>query len=367
MMTHLSYWKSKLWRQRLATQLLRTNEAIARGEIVFHQAVTAQTIKRRQPQSFGNQQVSFEAHPETKFVAAGVYELTVALVDLRSGWVYTAKGELLLESTWYTGYPDDVADQKINVARFPQPLDGNILSLVSDFSVVNYGHKLYDSFGRYYLFENSDLNINEIDFVILPGKKSERWLRVAKRLGIPGKKVLWANEFDFVKVKRLFVTSYPGKRRNYPSWLVNYLKDMLSDPVKSPQRRMYVQRTGRRKVANEQDLLPILKDAGFEIYLPENSSNSFADFAEAQAIIGAHGAGLNDLAFCNPGTKVLELIPSDHIYEYFYTIADSAGLNYACLVGESASMRPKGAKGPSLVDFYVDPGQFSAAVKEFFG
>jgi capsular polysaccharide biosynthesis protein len=79
-------------------------------------------------------------------------------------------------------------------------------------------------------------------------------------------------------------------------------------------------------------------------------------------VIGASGSALADLVFCQPGTRVLELIPSDHVVSYWYTVADSGGLRYGYLVGESETHRAAGTPGPSLADFRVDEDQFRLAL-----
>jgi capsular polysaccharide biosynthesis protein len=101
----------------------------------------------------------------------------------------------------------------------------------------------------------------------------------------------------------------------------------------------------------------------FEIYYPEDHKRPEDDFAQAEIVVGPHGAALTDIVYCFPGTRVLELIPSDHVYPYFYTLASAAGLEYYCLPGTSTSVRSKSVAGPSPYDFYLDPDEFNAALK----
>jgi hypothetical protein len=72
---------------------------------------------------------------------------------------------------------------------------------------------------------------------------------------------------------------------------------------------------------------------------------------------------LTNIVFCPQGAKVLELLPSDHIHPYYYTLADASGLDYSYLVGQSAGQRPPGAFGPSPFDFSIDPSEFRAALE----
>ena len=138
-------------------------------------------------------------------------------------------------------------------------------------------------------------------------------------------------------------------------------------PSAAPHRKVYVPRVGPRKVSNEAELMPILQSFGFEIYDFRAVADEVRYFAEAAVVVGAHGAGLTNLAFCQAGTKVLELIPSDHVWPYFYTIAEAADADYSYIVGQSLGSRAPGTFGPSPFDFVVDPTVFQAALHEMLG
>jgi capsular polysaccharide biosynthesis protein len=51
-------------------------------------------------------------------------------------------------------------------------------------------------------------------------------------------------------------------------------------------------------------------------------------------VVGAHGAGLANLLFCTPGTKVLELFAPRCVNLCYWVISNHAGLNYHYLLGE---------------------------------
>lgn len=360
MARRLDYWKSKLLRKRVPYGLQDASK------IQFVKSIPSTVVERQEPMVFGEQHILFKAFPKSNFPEFGVYTFENVLLNTTSGWVIDNENNLFLESTWNAFRPKELRDSSIRKAVFPQTLSGSVLSLVSDFSINNYAHKLLDCFSRYHIFLEAGLSAEDVDYILVPGAKSRRWSEVCNILGIPKEKILWSAESDFINVDRLLVTSYPGLKTNYPPWLVEYLRKNLLIEKREPYRRLYVKRTGRRKISNEGELLPIMRNFGFEIYLPENSANQFYDFNEAEAVIGAHGAGLSNIIFCNPGVKLLELMPSDHIEEFYYTAADSAGLNYAYIVGVSESHRPPGTGGVSIADFYIDPEVFEDAMKRYF-
>ena len=117
-----------------------------------------------------------------------------------------------------------------------------------------------------------------------------------------------------------------------------YLKDFqqriaaLYEGVRTPQtRRLLIARRGpTRTIHNLKQVREFLSRYDFEtVYL---EGMSFADqillFQSAEFIIGAHGAGLANLVFCEPGTKVIELMPSAELRPFFWLIAEKLDLAY---------------------------------------
>ena len=181
-------------------------------------------------------------------------------------------------------------------------------------------------------------------------------------LGIPSAKRVWARHAQWLQPDRLLVTSFPGLKRNYPRWLPAALHRHVLPPAVVSSIRLYVPRTGVRRAVNEPQLIQIAREFGFQIHDFERCDDEPELFGAAEAIIGSHGAGLANLAFCKPGTRVLELVPSDHVLPYYYTVSESMRLEYHALMGRSLGSRPSGSFGPSPFDFFVDPEEFRTAL-----
>jgi capsular polysaccharide biosynthesis protein len=54
-------------------------------------------------------------------------------------------------------------------------------------------------------------------------------------------------------------------------------------------------------------------------------------FQSAETILAPHGAGLSNLLFCQPGTRVLELSPAREFRPFFWMMGEKLGLPYAIL------------------------------------
>jgi capsular polysaccharide biosynthesis protein len=291
-----------------------------------------------------------------------VLELARGRVFGSHGWVMGVDGAVLPELSWY-GAPSE----RIRVPS-PMPealeLDGTCLSLVSDWSCRNYSHFLLDSLGRLAVFLDAGLSISDVDHVYCPTPPSVAAAHLFERFDLPPEKRVWAESMKLVSADVLFVPSLPSAARAYPPWLPQFLRGVMGLKDGSlGERRLYISRRGYgREASSEQELHALLLDQGFEIYDGADERSRPEDFDQAAAVVGAHGAGLANLAFCRRGTRVIEIIPTDNARPYYYSLALAAQLDYGYLVGRSIVEREAGAFGPSPYDFDVDLDQLTAAL-----
>jgi hypothetical protein len=97
-------------------------------------------------------------------------------------------------------------------------------------------------------------------------------------------------------------------------------------------RKIYVGRTDAeaRRMRNEAELIEHLRKLDFEIVVPGNLSvaEQIQVFGEAALVVGPHGAGMTNIAFCKPGTIVYELLPSHYGNACFCNLARICDLAY---------------------------------------
>ena len=324
--------------------------------------------KRSPPIYFGDLKVDLQQTLDPIFPESGVALLKNVLVNILSGWILGRKNYLLTSHSWYGRHINEVAPfiPFLFKKKCIKKIEGVVLSILSDFSFDgNYGHFLLDCIPRLELFYKAGFNISDVDYVLCPKPRSKNSKYLFDRLGIPLEKCIWSEErYRTVRVETLIAPTFPGTRRNYPSWTINFLQKTFTPSPPKPIRRLYVSRTGfTRNPINESTMHSILKKYDFEIYNPVDHDRTYMDFAEATIIVGVHGANLSDLTFCQPGTKVLELIPTEHLFPYYYTLCDAANLKYHCLVCKSEHER-KNKMGPSYSNFYVNEEYFDHALAQ---
>ena len=326
----------------------------------WHQVHARTAARRPPPIGYGPLAADFERLLDPEFPELGVLELVEAFLVGPDGWVVSREGHLLPDHNWYGRHVDEmpIPRRPFKVVR----LGGTCLSLASDSAGTNYGHFLLDGLCRFDLFQRAGFSIGGVDHVFCAVPSANAW-RLLERLGIPRAKCFTAAPDTAVQADLVLAPSFPGTRRSYPRWVAQFLRGaLLSRPVR-PRRRLYIPRATTRKIVNEEELLPVVAAHGFEVFDPLAHAWPPGHFAEASIVVGAHGAGLADLAFCQPGSRVLELIPSDHISPYWYTLAAAAELRHRYLIGRSVVERKLGyLAGPSPYDFHVDPVEFRRAL-----
>lgn len=137
-------------------------------------------------------------------------------------------------------------------------------------------------------------------------------------------------------------------------------------PASAWGERLYITREGarRRRITNEPELWAELQAAGFakvrleQLTWPEQINA----FRHAKVVVGPHGAGLANLAFCAPGTRVVELFHRAYVAGGFWRLADLRGLDYRPVVpagNEPLAHAPAGNR----LDLTADLKQVRAALQ----
>ena len=102
---------------------------------------------------------------------------------------------------------------------------------------------------------------------------------------------------------------------------------------------IYVARTDsqNRTAENEAELIEMLQRQGVHVVVPGSLSVSeqIAAFRAARLVIGPHGAGMSNIAFCRPGSFIYEMLPRHYPNFAFNRIAQANGLNYVADMFES--------------------------------
>jgi hypothetical protein len=251
---------------------------------------------------------------------------------------------------------------------FPEYMDGRIAVLYS-YLGTNYFHYMFDVAARIHLLQKSNLPIDQ--YVVdtqLPFQDEMLTL-----LGIEKEKRIQMNSTLFLKARHLIIPSYNIKDGMIPRWVCDFLRRELlfNRKVEKIQgyERIYISRekATRRKVKNEDEVMELLQPFGFKrVYLEQEPLvRKIEIFHSARVIVAPHGAGLANLIFCNPGTKVVEFFNSAWMRPSFRLISQYVGLDYYYFFGQESSV-PYQAKDYKrlLDDIIVEKEKLIRALKE---
>ena len=151
----------------------------------------------------------------------------------------------------------------------------------------------------------------------------------------------------------LLIPSFPRYSEIDYQWLQKHI--LSQNGAKADNSNVYISRSNAisRRVVNEDEVMDLLSEYGFQRYHLENRSleENATLFRNADIVVGAHGAGLTDIVFCT-NTSVVELFGA-RIKKPYQQIAAEIGLVYRELYCE-----------PVSTDIYVDTAELESVIKE---
>jgi capsular polysaccharide biosynthesis protein len=94
--------------------------------------------------------------------------------------------------------------------------------------------------------------------------------------------------------------------------------------------RLYISRSGRRRIQNESELIRVLEKYDIKVVRdePRTIAEQVAMYQNASFIIGPHGASFSNILWCKPGTQLVELFSANYVPDFFLYMAQRLGLQY---------------------------------------
>lgn len=130
---------------------------------------------------------------------------------------------------------------------------------------------------------------------------------------------------------------------------------------------LYISRneSSMRRILNENDLLPGLRDMGFRIVSPGTLSmpEQIEAFRNARIVLAAHGAGLTNIIFCRPNSTLVEIFPEGGVHgSAFLRISSQLNFNYYFVVGQKVENK-QSKKNPNNSDLILNKASFLSFVR----
>lgn len=241
----------------------------------------------------------------------------------------------------------------------------------------SYYHWLIDTLPCIGVLEMAGHTVSEMDQLYIHRSDSVFQQKMLASLGIDQLKLLsYEGQRLHFEFEHLVLPFFRLDGAGWPHpWCAGYLKhelwprlrtnDSLSyetSDVEDPTacRKLYVARgNARRRVLNEDALIEKLRQAGFSIL--DSNICGFEEQAlmmnQSDLVLAAHGAGLANMVFCEPGTRIIEF-GGHYLTTHFRMLSEYAELEYRSFAagiddnGKRLSVTPDGSVRAE--DFLVD-------------
>ena len=260
-----------------------------------------------------------------------------AWADIATTCAITSDNKLVTDIS--TGCPELViTSDKLLTAEH---VEGNVAFLSARWGGAAYFHWMFDVITRFELLQRSGL-IENIDKFVVNACNSAYEKETLNTLGIPQDKILESRYLPHLTADKLIVPSICDGAAGTSKWKCEYLKRMFLHEQPSPNtnysERIYISRgkASYRRIVNEEEVVGCLEKFGFRTVKLETMSvaEQARCLAAAKVVVAPHGAGLTNLVFCSPGTKVIEIFSPIYVPICFWTISNLCELEHYYLIAE---------------------------------
>jgi len=280
-------------------------------------------------------------------------------------WSFITEDDKLLfkESSCYGPVPKDHwVFRSIKLPKLHK-LAGKTLFLSSR---SNYWHLLADELCDLTLLTESGINLNEFDQIVFEKSPFTAGKELQKNFTLDQVNQVSLQKHLHIECEELSFFTGTFCLSKHALSLVKYkiesfLELSLAKSGKS-SKRIIVSRgsSTTRRWLNENECINLLDTLNFKLIDPSKLSLSqqVEAFSNAEIILGPHGAGLSNIMFCNPGTKVIEIRSQEQGGEYssatcYEELSSIFGVKHH--IFHCPSIERKDLKGRSIEDADLVP------------
>lgn len=217
-------------------------------------------------------------------------------------------------------------------------------------SYDNYFHWMFDLLLKLKVIHDAGHDFSDYDYYLVNSQKYEYQRKSLMILGIPEHKIIETSSSRNLILESVTIPSLADQSGLFEAddvlWLRDKLMSSVSD-IKSNsldfcKSRIFINRkkTLGRNIINYSDLVQVLEKHRFNIIELEGLEldRQIHIFNNAEVVIAPHGAGLTNLLFCRPRTKVIELVNPEYAHQMYYYLSMVLDLNYYYIIGDPITL-----------------------------
>ena len=227
------------------------------------------------------------------------------------------------------------ADELYKDAMLPAKRVRGTAALLTSYGGRGYFHWMFDVIPRLGLLEKAGYTLDEIDYFVIPMRVAGFHFETLETLGITEERLISSFHQRNIVADRVLAPSLTRPTWAVPTWVVEYLQfafPPLRPSASTQSSRLYITRksTDHGVVSNEDRLTSQLRKRGFEPVTMEDFSTREKAWllGQAEAVLSVSGAGLSNVVFCRPGTKVVEIRVRPFPVKEQWAIANRCALEY---------------------------------------
>jgi hypothetical protein len=298
----------------------------------------------------------FEKFADVTLPRFDVVEFTSATVATDDGWV-SLDGCALVEGvpvTPQSGYHNRSARRALcALSRTPDDLPGTTFALLAP-SPRSFYHWLLEVLPRAAALEAA----GRVDHVLVPWQLKPFHREALELLGIARVNVVALGDRP-IRCERLLATTEPTVWGFTRQSSIDFLRPLfVARAQRRVGKRLYVGRgsVNGRVVVNEEAVIALVSNFGFDLVTMDGRTlaEQAEMFQSADLIVALHGGALSNLVFAQPGAAVIELIPANYVWPFYFRLAGAVGLQYAPVIGTEPtavrSARTKLWRADTVVD-----------------
>ncbi|MFE4201432.1 glycosyltransferase family 61 protein [Aneurinibacillus aneurinilyticus] len=201
----------------------------------------------------------------------------------------------------------------------------------------NYYHWTLENLSRINLIRKSGMKVDK--FIMHPRNLRFHY-ETLNRLGILDEQIIEVNQALHLKANQLIVPRLGMPPLLPPKWACEFVRKELFTSMEQNGKynRIYISRGSakHRKITNEDEVSQFLNHLGFQKITLENYTlnEQIQLIASADIIVSPHGAGLANLIFAKPGTKIIELFNPSWAIPLYWVLSNWCNLDYYFYIGD---------------------------------